>query len=214
MKNSSAEILSTADADSASRRLYSKFKFYQLLSITKRQADFLHSFTRGTKVRLVSGQDIISTFCANGRVKSANQLKVKVNKDHKTIKKLNRMAVMSTINRTNNNKSFQQYSSQRSCRNITHNLCMAQIVLIFMCPCITSIILNYNQQDATFFDLFIYFYRRSISFRRFLRPSSGAHNCKHSFRYCQPILLLAAIVVDEMEHSSISSTIAASSTIG
>ena len=61
---------------------------------------------------------------------------------------------------------------------------------------------------------FIYFYRRSTSFRRFLRPSSGAHNCTYSFRYCQPILLLAAIV-DEMELvSSISSTIAASSSIG
>ena len=46
--------------------------------------------------------------------------------------------------------------------------------------------------------LIIYFYRRSTCFRRFLRPSSGAHNCTYSFRYCQPILLLAAIV-DEME---------------
>jgi len=38
---------------------------------------------------------------------------------------------------------------------------------------------------------FIYFYRRSTCFRRFLRPSSRAHNCTYSFRYCQPILLLA-----------------------
>jgi len=45
---------------------------------------------------------------------------------------------------------------------------------------------------------FIYFYRCSARFRRFLRPSSGAHNCTYSFRYRQPILLLAA-VVDEME---------------
>ena len=45
---------------------------------------------------------------------------------------------------------------------------------------------------------FIYFYRRSTCFRRFLRPSSGAHNCTHSFRYFLPIPLLAAIV-DEME---------------
>ena len=60
---------------------------------------------------------------------------------------------------------------------------------------------------------FIYFYRRSTCFRRFLRPSSGTHNCTYSFRYCQPILLLAA-TVDEMERSSISSTIAASSSIG
>jgi hypothetical protein len=63
---------------------------------------------------------------------------------------------------------------------------------------ITKIIPNYSQQDATFLDLFIYFYRRSVCFRRFLRPSSGAHNCTYSFRYCQPILLLAA-TVDEME---------------
>jgi hypothetical protein len=52
---------------------------------------------------------------------------------------------------------------------------------------------NYSQQDATFLE-FIYFYRRSTCFRRFLRPSSGAHNCTYSFRYCQPILLLAATV--------------------
>jgi len=51
-------------------------------------------------------------------------------------------------------------------------------------------------------------YERSTCFRRFLRPSSGAHNCTYSFRYCQPILLLAA-VVDVMERSSVSSTIAA-----
>ena len=55
---------------------------------------------------------------------------------------------------------------------------------------------NYSQQDATFF-FFIYFYRRSTCFRRFLRPSSEAHNCTYSFRYCQPILLLAA-TVEEM----------------
>ena len=55
---------------------------------------------------------------------------------------------------------------------------------------------------------FIYFYRRSTCFRRFLRPSSGAHNCTYSCRYCQPILLFAAIV-DE-----ISSIIAASSSTG
>jgi hypothetical protein len=57
-----------------------------------------------------------------------------------------------------------------------------------------NIIPNYNQQDAPF----IYFYRCCTCFRLFLRPSSGAHNCTYSFRYCQPILLLAAIV-DEME---------------
>jgi len=38
----------------------------------------------------------------------------------------------------------------------------------------TSQIANYSQQDATFLNIFI-FYRRSTCFRRFLRPSSGAH---------------------------------------
>jgi len=37
---------------------------------------------------------------------------------------------------------------------------------------------------------FIYFYRRSTCFRRFVHPSSGAHNSTNSFRYCQPIPLL------------------------
>ena len=41
---------------------------------------------------------------------------------------------------------------------------------------------------------FIYFYWFSTCFRQFLRPSSGEHNCTYSFRYCQPVLLLAAIV--------------------
>ena len=31
---------------------------------------------------------------------------------------------------------------------------------------------------------FIYFYKCSTCFRRFLRPSSGAQNCTYSFRYC------------------------------
>ena len=43
------------------------------------------------------------------------------------------------------------------------------------------------------FSWFIYFYRRSTCFRRFLLPSSGAQNCTYSFRYCQPVLLLATI---------------------
>jgi len=72
-----------------------------------------------------------------------------------------------------------------------------------------------SKLQPTKFDvsLFIYFYRRSTCFRRFLRPSSGAHNFTYSFRYCQPIMLLAAIV-DEMELLSISSTKAAGRIIG
>jgi hypothetical protein len=54
-----------------------------------------------------------------------------------------------------------------------------------------NIITNYSQQSATFLK-FIYFYRHSTCFRRFLRPSSGARNCTSSFRYWQPLLLLAA----------------------
>jgi len=48
---------------------------------------------------------------------------------------------------------------------------------------------NYSELVATFLG-FIYFYRRCICFRRFLRPSSRANNCTYSFSYCQPILLL------------------------
>ena len=70
-----------------------------------------------------------------------------------------------------------------------------------------NIIPNYSQQVATFLE-FIYFYRRCTCFRRFLRLSSGAHNCTYSFRSCQPVLLLAATV------RSISSTVAASSSTG
>ena len=75
----------------------------------------------------------------------------------------------------------------------------------------SKVIPSCSQRDAMFLDLF-YFDRRSTCFRRLLRPSSGAHNCTYCFRYCQPILLLAAIV-DEMEIRSISSTIAASNSI-
>jgi hypothetical protein len=52
---------------------------------------------------------------------------------------------------------------------------------------------NYSQQDATFLDLFIFTNVLNVS-GGFLRPSSGAHNCTHSFKYCQPILVLAATV--------------------
>ena len=40
----------------------------------------------------------------------------------------------------------------------------------------------YNQQDATFHNLFMSV-RRSTCFRRFFRPSSGAQNCTYSVRY-------------------------------
>ena len=71
---------------------------------------------------------------------------------------------------------------------------------------------NYSQQDAMFLNLLISTDALHVS------GSSSAHhqehnNCTCRFRYCQPILLLAAIM-DEMELCSISSMIAASSSIG
>jgi len=51
-------------------------------------------------------------------------------------------------------------------------------------------------KDETMFDHLSL--KASTYFGRFLRPSSGAYNCTHSFRYCQPILLQAGIV-DEMD---------------
>ena len=63
--------------------------------------------------------------------------------------------------------------------------------LTFVCPCIANVFPKWNQQNATFRDLFIST-KCSTCFRRFLRPSSGAHNCTYSCRYCQPIQLLAA----------------------
>ena len=63
--------------------------------------------------------------------------------------------------------------------------------LTFICPCIVNIIPNYNQQDATFLDIFIS--------TDALHASGGfsAHHQEHknstySLRYCQPILLIAA----------------------
>jgi hypothetical protein len=61
-----------------------------------------------------------------------------------------------------------------------------------------------------FLDLFISI-NCSTCFRRFLRPSSGAQNCTYSVRYFQ---INTVATVDEMERGSISSTIAAGSSIG
>jgi hypothetical protein len=58
-----------------------------------------------------------------------------------------------------------------------------------------------------FLDLFISI-NCSTCFRWFLLPSSGAQNCIYSVRYCQTN---TAAIEDEVERSSISSTIAAGS---
>jgi len=54
--------------------------------------------------------------------------------------------------------------------------------LTFIGPCIANIFAEYNQQDATFHNLFISV-RRCACFRRVFRPSSGAQNCTYSVRY-------------------------------
>jgi len=54
--------------------------------------------------------------------------------------------------------------------------------LTFICPCIASIFAEYNQQDATFLNLFISV-RRSTCFRQVFRTSSGAQNCTYSVRH-------------------------------
>ena len=56
------------------------------------------------------------------------------------------------------------------CKHIQNT---AKLNLIFICPCITNIIPNYNQQDATFLDLFISTDALRIS------GSSSAHNQEH-----------------------------------
>jgi hypothetical protein len=48
--------------------------------------------------------------------------------------------------------------------------------------CIANIFAEYNQQDATFHNLFISV-RCSTCFRRFFCPSPGAQNCTYSIRY-------------------------------
>ena len=50
------------------------------------------------------------------------------------------------------------------------------------CPCVANIFAAYNQQDATFHNLFISV-RRFTCFRQVFRPSSGPQNCTYSVRY-------------------------------
>jgi len=64
--------------------------------------------------------------------------------------------------------------------------------LTFIGPYTANIFSEYNQQDATFFNLFISV-RCSTCFRRVFRPSSGAQNCTYSVRhlsdqYCYLVL--------------------------
>jgi len=56
------------------------------------------------------------------------------------------------------------------------------VKLTLICPCIANTFSEYNQQDATFLNVFISV-RCSKCFRRFFRPSSGALNCTYNVRY-------------------------------
>jgi len=55
--------------------------------------------------------------------------------------------------------------------------------LTFIYSCIANIFAAYNQQDATFHDLFISV-KRSTCFRRVFPPSSGAENCQTNTATC------------------------------
>jgi len=64
---------------------------------------------------------------------------------------------------------------------IVLNLCLL-LNLTFIGPCIANIFAEYNQQDATFHNLFISV-KCSTRFRRSFCPSSGAQNCTYSIKY-------------------------------
>ena len=103
--------------------------------------------------------------------------------------------------------------------------CKSPVTKRLICPCIGSISLKYNQQDATF-PRSIYFYKLLYMFQLFPPPiirSTKLYIQRQvlSNQYCCLLLswmrgnvVPSAAIVDEMERSSISSTIAAGSTIG
>ena len=69
--------------------------------------------------------------------------------------------------------------------------------MTYVCPCIFSIIVNDDQQDATTW-VYLFIPNQLYMFRAIFRPSSGELDCMYSFWYCPPILLPAG-VMDEME---------------
>ena len=73
-------------------------------------------------------------------------------------------------------------------------------LLTLIGPCIANVFSQYNQQDATFHNLFISV-RRSTCFRRVFRPPSGVQNCTYSVRYLSDrycYLLLAVQATDRI----------------
>ena len=88
---------------------------------------------------------------------------------------------------------------------IFHSEWIRRYAALFIPDCkqVHKIFSEYNQQDATFHNLFISV-RRCTCFRRFFRPSSGAQNCTYSIkhlsdRYCY--LLLACKLADALHVS-------------
>ena len=66
------------------------------------------------------------------------------------------------------------------------NTQLAFSFLMFVCPCIVSIIRNWWPTRCKFW--FIYLYPISCTcFRRYFRPSSGALDCIYSFWYSPPM---------------------------
>jgi len=83
-------------------------------------------------------------------------------------------------------KKNENYTAVKSFTLLPVEFCWSRLNILpnLLFSNILRLITNYSQQDATFLE-FIYFYRRTICLRRFLRPSSGAHHCTYSVRYCQ-----------------------------
>ena len=63
---------------------------------------------------------------------------------------------------------------------------------VFMCLLILERFAEYNQQDATFHNLFISV-RRSTCFIRFFHSPSGAQNCTYSVRYLSDQCLMLCV---------------------
>ena len=74
----------------------------------------------------------------------------------------------------------------------------------FICPCIASMSLKYNQQDATL-SRSIYFYKLLYMFQAVPPPIIRSTTVNTASGIVKPMLLPAPIV-DEMERSSISSS--------
>jgi hypothetical protein len=55
---------------------------------------------------------------------------------------------------------------------------------------------KYNQQVATLYNI-LYYCQCSTCFGRFLRPSSGAQNCKHSMKLSSLLLLPLAVAASK-----------------